>query len=123
MIGYVTIGKDDKKGTVYHCSVCGAKIAHSTAIVRIAGAEEHSFVNPMGIRFDFRTFAACENVLIHKDLFFRHSWFRGYGWRFLNCEACFQHLGWKYDAVVKNNGVASFYGVLVDAVIPSQEYY
>jgi hypothetical protein len=120
MIGYVRIGKDDKNGTVYHCSICGAKIALSSAIVTISGAEQHSFVNPMGIRFNFRTFAACENVLIHKDLFLQHSWFGGYGWRFLYCAACLQHLGWKYDAVGKYDSVASFYGVLVDAVIPSQ---
>jgi hypothetical protein len=121
MIGYVKIGKDDKKGTVYHCSTCGAAIAHSAAIVKIAGAEEHSFVNPSGIRCNFRTFAACENVLIHRDLFVQHSWFGGYGWRFLNCEVCLQHLGWKYDAVGKKTGVESFYGLLVDAVTPSQE--
>lgn len=121
MIGYVKIGKDDRKGIVYHCSVCGAAIAHSTAIVRIAGAEEHSFINPSGIRCDFRTFASCENVLIHGDLFLQYSWFGGYGWRFLNCGACFQHLGWKYDAVGKKEGLPGFYGVLVDAVTPSLE--
>lgn len=121
MIGYVKIGTDDKKGTVYHCSACGAAISHSAAIVRIAGVEEHSFVNPSGIRCNFRTFTSCENVLVGRDLFIQHSWFGGYGWRFLNCEACLQHLGWKYDAVVKKISVESFYGLLVDAVTPSLE--
>jgi hypothetical protein len=121
MIAYVKIPRDDKQGIVYRCSACGAAIAYSAAIVRIHGREEHSFVNPAGIRCDFRTFSSCENVIIHQELFLQHSWFAGYGWRFLNCEVCLQHLGWKYDAVGNKDGLAGFFGVLVKAVKPVQK--
>ncbi|HMK35605.1 MAG TPA: cereblon family protein [Desulfomonilaceae bacterium] len=114
------IRKEDQPGTIYRCAVCGAAITHSNAIIKIYGTDEHSFVNPSGIRCDFRTFQFCENVLIHNELFLEHSWFGGYGWRFLNCAVCLQHLGWKYDAVHKKTGPASFYGVLVQAVEASQ---
>jgi cereblon len=92
-------------------------------MVRINGAENHSFLNPAGVRCNFTTFANCENVLVHDRLHTEHSWFPGYGWRFLLCSACSQHLGWKYDAVRPATRPRAFFGVLFDAVRvdPDQE--
>ena len=125
MIGYVkTTEPDDKKRSAYHCAVCGVFITDSDAAVNINGANRHSFVNPAGFRCNFMTFVACENALEHPDLYREHSWFPGYGWRFLTCGKCFQHLGWKYDAVADHVNPRDFFGVLVEAVeqVEQDEY-
>jgi hypothetical protein len=117
MIGYVKIREpDESQSDAYHCSECGAFITHAGALLRINGAEHHSFVNPVGIHCNFITFADCNNVVAHEDLFVRHSWFPGYGWRFLTCRVCSQHLGWKYDALAGSKLPARFFGVLSEAV-------
>jgi hypothetical protein len=118
MIAFVKLDKDDsnKEVKTYRCSQCGTVIATSKDLVRLNGAEKHSFVNPSRIQCIFMTFSYCENVLEHQDLFPDNSWFTGYGWRFLLCGVCFHHVGWKYDALKKNMNPEGFYGVLVDAV-------
>lgn len=85
-------------------------------MARLNGTHLHSFVNPSKIRCNFISFNHCENVLVHHDLYADHSWFAGYGWRFLFCGLCFQHIGWKYDALRKNMNPETFFGVLVDAI-------
>lgn len=116
MIGYVKFMADDKNRKAYHCAYCGAYIAESGAILTIQGAESHSFVNPAGVLCNFTTFSDCENVMVHKALYLEHSWFPGYGWRFVLCAKCHQHLGWKYDAVQKGVRPRSFFGILVESV-------
>lgn len=116
MIGYVKFQKDDKDRKTYYCAQCGAFIADSGAIVRINGAEDHSFVNPAGVQCNFTTFAHCDNVTVHEDLYLEHSWFPGYGWRFVLCSICLQHLGWKYDAVRDGVRPRGFFGILIWSV-------
>lgn len=117
MIGYVKFTADgDKNRKLYHCSYCGAFIAESGAIVTIQGAGSHSFVNPAGVLCNFTTFSDCENVMVLDALYLQHSWFRGYGWRFVLCAKCHHHLGWKYDAVQEGIRPRSFFGVLVESV-------
>lgn len=118
MLGYVSTEKEgeDKNRKIYQCARCGAPIADSGALIRVNGATDHSFVNPSGVVCDFITFDRCANVISDQELYLRHSWFPGYGWRFLLCAACSQHLGWRYDAVAKNRQPRSFFGVLIHAV-------
>lgn len=118
MLGYIKISRDDedKKGKNYHCVRCGAFISTSSALVAINGATDHSYVNPAGVRCNFLTFHSCDNILEHEDLFLEHSWFPGYGWRFLTCSSCYSHLGWKWDAVKQRMTRESFYGLLIEAV-------
>ena len=117
MLGYVRFKKDDDKNRkTYHCSRCGVFIADSGAMIRIQGAEDHSFVNPAGVQCNFSTFGHCENVTVDNDLYLQHSWFTGYGWRFVVCRVCLQHLGWKYDAVKKDVKPRGFFGILVETV-------
>ncbi len=105
-----------KKGSKnYHCVNCGAYIANSASSVTINGSGEHSFVNPAGVQCNFKTFLECSNVEISDELFLEHSWFPGFGWRFLICSDCSRHLGWKYDPV-NNKSAEAFFGVLIHAV-------
>jgi hypothetical protein len=117
MLLYVKSQRDDNKSKKsYHCSRCGAWIAGEDAIITRNGSDRHSFVNPAGVRCNFMTFGHCENVMVDEKLYLGHSWFPGFGWRFLVCGKCFQHLGWKYDAARPNISPQAFFGVLIDSV-------
>jgi hypothetical protein len=117
MIGYVKFRKDDDNDAKsYYCARCGQFITDSRSIIQIEGARSHSFVNPAGVLCNFTTFEECENVMVHETLYLQHSWFLGYGWRFVLCARCFQHLGWKYDAVREGARPRSFFGILVESV-------
>jgi hypothetical protein len=117
MIGYLQLPDDkDKRAKEYRCSVCGTLIALSADLVKINGTDTHSFVNPSGIRCNFRSFVHCENVLVDERLFLEYSWFPGYGWRFLICGSCSRHLGWKYDLVNQGMQPQEFFGLLTQAV-------
>jgi len=118
MIAYVKFRQGDKhnKRRDYHCARCGSFITHSGAAIRLNGSEEHSFINPAGILCNFITFEYCENVIVHTELYTQHSWFPGYGWRFLICGACNLHLGWKYDVLTKRRRPPNFYGVLIEVL-------
>lgn len=124
MIGYVKSSRndDDKQRKNYFCVRCGTLITNSAALVNIIGSRDHSYVNPAGIRCNFTTFIECENVLVDEQLYLEHSWFNGYGWRFLMCTNCMLHLGWKFDSVGKGVAPEGFFGVLIGSVDPvSQE--
>lgn len=121
VLGYVKTEEDEKGKNAYLCAWCGVFISHSGLLVKMNGAVHHSFVNPSGVRCNFRTLRNCENVVIHEDLYLEHSWFTGYGWRFAMCGNCFHHLGWKYDSVGKKNDLTAFFGILIDAVESSPE--
>ena len=118
MIGYVKTAedKDKKRRKHYVCANCGALITESGALFKINGSDEHSYTNPAGVRCNFMTVLECENVLVHEDLYTEHSWFPAYGWRFLLCQVCLLHLGWKWDAVEANAAPDGFFGVLLDSV-------
>ncbi len=122
MLAYVKSADDDRKNRKdYHCANCGAFITESGALFSINGSWEHSYTNPAGIRCNFMTFLHSENVLVHEDLYEEHSWFPGYGWRFLLCEACHRHLGWQYDALGGDTSPNIFFGILTDAVTPAPQ--
>jgi len=117
MIAYVkSQGDDGKKRKEYRCARCGVYLTESGALLNINGATEHSYTNPAGIRCNFMTFLHCDNVLVHEDLYVEHSWFPQYGWRFLMCQACFLHLGWKYDSVREGTEPDGFFGMLIDSL-------
>jgi hypothetical protein len=123
MIGYVKLQSDSdkKEPKLYLCSQCRTVITHSEALIQLNGAQNHSFTNPAGVRCNFMTFSHCDNVIVHEELFLRHSWFPGYGWRFLVCGACLHHLGWRYDSVLDAVRPETFFGVLIDAIETDSE--
>ncbi len=113
---FVKLGKHDKNEVTYRCAYCGSAISHSGLIFEINGAKEHSYVNPSGMKCNFISFLNCENVLTPPELYAEHSWFTGYGWRFLLCGVCMRHLGWKYEAIRKSKFPVGFFGLLIDKI-------
>ncbi len=113
---YIKSSEKDKTGLEYRCARCGTFIAHSGNLTTINGADRHSFINPAGMRCNFMTLSTCENVLAGDELYFEHSWFPGYGWRFLVCGFCSLHLGWQYDSEQEGVHPAGFLGVLFNSV-------
>ena len=118
MLAYLKIEDDSEKKDPkeYHCVVCGASLSDSDALFRVNGSHKHSFVNPSGVRCNFLTFSECRNILAHEELYKEHSWFPGYGWRFLLCQGCHQHLGWKWDSISGDAHPTGFYGLLLNAI-------
>jgi hypothetical protein len=117
MLAYLKSADDDRKHRKdYHCASCGVFITQSGTLFSINGSWEHSYTNPAGVRCNFMTFLSSENVLVSADLYEEHSWFPGYGWRFLLCAACQRHLGWQYDALGTDTSPNIFFGILTDSV-------
>jgi hypothetical protein len=95
------------------CAACGAAITHRRNAIDVAGAHEHTFVNPAGIIFPIRCFRAapgCRELGTFTEEF---SWFPGFAWRYAFCAACREHLGWVYAAAA--GGV--FYGFIAEKLV------
>lgn len=118
MLGYVRLPEDkaDKKRKNYRCAECGALITDSSALKPVNGSINHSYVNPAGTQCDFKTFLNCENAFVHDRLYIEHSWFPGFGWRFVLCAVCGQHLGWKFDSTGRSKAAEDFFGLLNHAL-------
>ncbi|MCA1960208.1 MAG: hypothetical protein LDL33_05390 [Desulfomonile sp.] len=122
MLAYIKSSSDNgKTRRKYYCAHCGAFITESGALLTVNHSTEHSYVNPAGVRCHFMTFVHCDNVVVDHELYVEHSWFPGYGWRFLICKICYQHLGWKYDAVTDAVEPEGFFGVLLGSVRASED--
>ncbi len=117
MFWYVKTDTDHKNKRLFLCAVCGAYIAGSSDLIRIEGAQSHSHVNPAGVRCNFFTVSKCDNVFAGEELYEEHSWFNGYGWRFMTCSKCMSHLGWVYDALSDEKHPSSFAGLLINSVV------
>ena len=92
------------------CAACGAAITHRSSAIDVAGAHEHTFVNPAGIIFPIRCFRAapgCRELGSYTEEF---SWFPGFAWRYAFCAACREHLGWVYAA----GAGEVFYGLIAE---------
>ena len=77
----------------------------------MAGAHEHTFVNPAGIVHHIGCFSiapGCVSVGAPDPTF---SWFPGWTWQIAICARCQTHLGWLY-----RNADEQFHGLLVHAI-------
>lgn len=107
---------DRKNRREFNCASCGAFIAQTTDLIMIEGAQSHSHINPAGLRLNFVTIGQWDNALAGQELYLEHSWFNGYGWRFMVCSRCMAHLGWVYDALTTGLSPSSFAGLLISSV-------
>jgi hypothetical protein len=102
-----TTGGDD----VLRCAVCGHRITERAYRSEMAGAHEHTFVNPAGFSFHIGCFVAapgCKYVGDTNDAF---SWFPGWSWQIAICGSCRAHVGWIFRL-----GGDQFHGLILTAL-------
>ena len=93
------------------CVVCGHRITDEDHRIEMAGAHEHTFVNPGGYVHHIGCFDAapgCVHLGATESAF---SWFPGWSWQIAACARCRAHVGWIY----RNSG-EQFHGLIVAAL-------
>jgi hypothetical protein len=96
-------------GVAYYCAACGAFMTRPSLGIRIAGGHDHTFVNPVGIRFDVRCFADAPGAVAVGSATPQHTWFSGFDWRIALCATCGAHVGWMYEGL---GPPAVFFGLI-----------
>jgi hypothetical protein len=93
------------------CAACDHRITERAYRSEMAGAHEHTFVNPAGYSFRIGCFAAapgCACVGTPSDAF---SWFPGWRWQIAICGRCASHVGWIFRL-----GGDQFHGLILAAL-------
>jgi hypothetical protein len=95
------------------CVVCKHRISERAYRIEMAGAYEHTFVNPHGIAFHIGCFAAAPGCVHLGGTEEAFSWFPGWAWQVAACGRCRAHVGWIYRAI---GGLAGqqFHGLILD---------
>lgn len=76
------------------CAVCEHRISDAAYRIEMAGAHEHTFVNPAGIVHHIGCFAAAPGCVHVGSTETAFSWFPGWSWQVAACARCRAHLGW-----------------------------
>lgn len=77
----------------------------------MAGAHEHTFVNPHGIEHHLACFALAPGCAYAGGTETAFSWFPGFTWQVAGCGQCHAHLGW----IFRNAG-EQFHGLITSAL-------
>lgn len=106
------------------CARCGAFLASTRDIFSMMprGATG-TFVNPGGHVHQVLTLREihAEHAFIDVARSTEDSWFPGYAWSIVHCNACFYHLGWEFNSDEPALQPARFYGFRRTAVTQSSE--
>jgi len=78
------------------CATCRNPITHPRDAIDVNGAHSHAFVNPAGMIFRVRCFAAAPGAVGAGEESDIWTWFPGFLWQAAVCRRCFEHLGWRY---------------------------
>lgn len=95
------------------CATCRSRITHDDHRIAIAGAHEHTFVNPGGFVHHLGCFSLAVNLSYVGAPETAFSWFPGYSWQIAACSTCATHLGWIYRCAGEQ-----FHGLLLAQIIP-----
>ena len=111
----VTSAREDERPVIAGeapllCAACGAVVTDRRNAVSVAGAHQHTFVNPAGIIYRVRCFSDAPGCREAGELTGEFSWFAGYAWRYALCGSCAEHLGWVYRAEARG----AFYGLIAE---------
>ncbi len=90
------------------CTVCKNYITDLDAAISINGAQSHTFSNPAGYSYTIDCFHSAPGCQVIGDATEDFTWFNGYAWQIVTCDACREQLGWFYT-----NG-NNFYGLISD---------
>lgn len=93
------------------CAVCDHRITERAYRREMAGAHDHTFVNPAGYTFHIGCFVAapgCAHLGAPSEAF---SWFPGWSWQIAVCSRCRTHVGWIFRL-----GGEQFHGLILAAL-------
>ena len=93
------------------CASCDHRITEESYRIEIAGAHEHTFVNPHGIVHHIGCFVHAPGCAYTGTTETAFSWFPGWSWQVAACARCRVHLGWIY-----RNAGEQFHGLIVAAL-------
>jgi hypothetical protein len=97
------------------CAACRARVAPTAARAVVAGAHEHTFMNPAGLRFVVWCFAAAPGTVSDGERSTVWTWFPGHAWQVALCRSCGAHLGWSFHAI--GGAPTSFWGLVRDRLL------
>jgi hypothetical protein len=93
------------------CAVCDHRITDRSYRSEMAGAHEHTFVNPAGFTFRVGCFIAAPGARHTGSPSEAFSWFPGWKWQIAICGRCYAHVGWIFRC-----GGEQFHGLIVTAL-------
>ena len=91
------------------CKACGHRVTSSSQAVEVEGKHRHTFFNPAGILFEIGCFEMAPGAEVWGEISTLFAWFPGFGWRYVNCAGCHNHIGWLFLS-----GESSFYGLVLN---------
>jgi hypothetical protein len=94
------------------CKTCGNFITSDADSITVNGSHDHTFVNPMGLKFHIGCFSnagGCRIMGVPTD---EYTWFPGFAWSYVICSGCQTHLGWHYQS-----GGGGFFGLILDQLV------
>jgi hypothetical protein len=94
------------------CAACGLHITDEDQRIDMAGAHEHTFVNPGGFVHHIGCFATAPGCIHLGPAESAFSWFPGWAWQVAACAQCRAHLGWIY----RDAGDGQFHGLITNAL-------
>ncbi len=94
------------------CATCARRITHDDHRIAVAGAHEHTFVNPGGFVHHLGCFAVATGLAYVGPTETAFAWFPGFSWQLACCGACRTHLGWIYRCAGD-----SFHGLLLAELV------
>ncbi len=93
------------------CVACEHRITSSAYRIEMAGAHEHTFVNPGGVVHHIGCYVAAPGAIQIGDPQTAFSWFPGWNWQIVLCGRWRAHLGWIYRC-----SPDQFHGLIVAAL-------
>ncbi len=108
--------EDEGGASVLACAGCLQAITTASARTAVAGAHEHTFVNPSGFQFRIGCFARAAGCTTAGEPSTYWSWFAGYSWQVEHCSACAEHLGWLF----RGEG-HFFHGLVLDRLVEIED--
>jgi hypothetical protein len=95
------------------CKQCENKITQPDQRIEVAGAFEHTFLNPGGYVFRISCFQSADGCISFGVPTKDWTWFEGFEWQVAICNQCNAHLGWFYRSSEEQN----FFGLIQDLLV------
>ena len=104
-------GIDEQKKHIL-CRTCGNFITSDADSITVNGSHDHTFVNPVGLKFHIGCFSNAGGCHIMGVPTAEYTWFPGFTWSYVVCSGCLTHLGWLYQS-----GGGGFFGLILDQLV------